>query len=569
MLQEKLNLASFKGLSSGRELLKVCLDSRKGQLKMAVLCGTLSTLFLCVQWGSLSSLVHSVIIDEVSITDMTSMIVILVVAVVSKVVVTKLQVHYSEFASTSISLDIRNTLLARWNRMSPCHMHISPAASATQLIDDVNNMDGYFSRYWPQQMLSVISPLIIFFVVLYLNWFCALLLLISAPLIPIFMALIGMGAEAINEKHMLLRQRLSGHFLNRIQNLQTVKLLGASTQLEDEIQTKSEQYRIIIMRTLKVAFLSSTVLEFFTSIAIASIAMYIGFSLYGAISWGPAQDITLFSGLFVLLLAPDFFQPLKTLSQSYHDKASALGAANNLFPHLIEASTIKEPVRSSDKRTFPVAINSPKPQLYVKNLSVGISGEPVLEKVINVNAKGGQVIAISGPSGIGKTTLLNSLAGYLVPIKGQIEVVPPCNIAYLPQRPWFKDGTILENILALSPLSELDEIWQTLALLGLKKELIESSQDLNTYIGDQGKGLSGGQLQRIALSRILLNPSPIILLDEPTAKLDKNSRDIVIDAIRSLAKSSIVVIATHDHTLLDIAEQEINLTHIGNKETNS
>lgn len=453
--------------------------------------------------------------------------------------------------------------------MSPCHMHISPAASATQLIDDVNNMDGYFSRYWPQQMLSVISPLIIFFVVLYLNWFCALLLLISAPLIPIFMALIGMGAEAINEKHMLLRQRLSGHFLNRIQNLQTVKLLGASTQLEDEIQTKSEQYRIIIMRTLKVAFLSSTVLEFFTSIAIASIAMYIGFSLYGAISWGPAQDITLFSGLFVLLLAPDFFQPLKTLSQSYHDKASALGAANNLFPHLIEASTIKEPVESSDKRTFPVAINSPKPQLYVKNLSVGISGEPVLEKVINVNAKGGQVIAISGPSGIGKTTLLNSLAGYLVPIKGQIEVVPPCNIAYLPQRPWFKDGTILENILALSPLSELDEIWQTLALLGLKKELIESSQDLNTYIGDQGKGLSGGQLQRIALSRILLNPSPIILLDEPTAKLDKNSRDIVIDAIRSLAKSSIVVIATHDHTLLDIAEQEINLTHIGNKETNS
>jgi ATP-binding cassette subfamily C protein CydD len=557
MRQEKLNLASFKDLSSSQDLLKVCLNSHKAQLRLAVLCGVLNTFFLCVQWGVLSYLVQSVVVEKTHITDLSFWVLILVAAAIMKAITTKFQTHFSESASSNICLGLREALLSHWNKISPCHLHTSPAASATQLIDDVNSMEGYFSRYWPQQMLSVISPLMIFLVVLWINWLCALLLLIAAPLIPMFMILIGMGAETINERHMLLRQRLSGHFLNRIQYLQTIKLLGATAQLEGEIQVKSEQYRNVIMRTLKVAFLSSTVLEFFTSIAIASLAMYIGFSLYGAITWGPAEEITLFSGLFMLLLAPEFFQPLRILSQYYHDKASAVGAANNLLPHFLVSSSvdISTPIQ---ERPFPLSINSPKPELHLKDVWVGIPGESVLAKDINLSAKGGQIIVVSGPSGIGKTTLLNSLVGYLAPIKGQINIVPPSNFAYLPQRPWFKDGTILDNILALAPLAEVDEIWQVLERLGLKQELSDTNRGLDTVLGDQGLGLSGGQLQRIALSRILLNPSPIIILDEPTAKLDKRSRNIVIDVIQNLAISSIVVIATHDHALIEIAEQKID-----------
>ena len=557
MFQGKLSLDSLKDLSSSKDFLEVCLNSHKAQLRLAVLCGVLNTFFLCVQWGVLSFLVQSVIVDEKPITDLSFWVLLLVTGAIMKAIATKFQTYFSESASSNICLSLRDALLTHWNKISPCRVHNSPAASATQFIDDVNSMEGYFSRYWPQQMLSVISPLMIFLVVLWLNWLCALLLLISAPLIPLFMILIGMGAETINEKHMLLRQRLSGHFLNRIQHLQTIKLLGATGQIEDEIQTKSEQYRNVIMKTLKIAFLSSTVLEFFTSIAIASLAMYIGFSLYGAITWGPAQEITLFSGLFMLLLAPEFFQPLRVLSQYYHDKASAVGAANNLLPHFIEPSLI-DISTLGEAKPYPISISSPKPELHLKDVSVGIPGEPVLAKDINLSAKGGQIIAVSGPSGIGKTTLLNSLVGYIAPVKGHINTLPPSNIAYLPQRPWFKDGTILDNILALAPLAEVDEIWQVLERLGLKKELSESNRGLDTVLGDQGLGLSGGQLQRIALSRILLNPSPIIILDEPTAKLDRISRNIVIDAIQNLALSSIVVIATHDRALIDIAEQEID-----------
>lgn len=561
MPQEKLSLASFKDVNTGQDFLKTCLNSHQAQLRLAVLCGALSTFLLCVQWGVVSWLVHEVVVDEKKISATLSLIIILVMTIVLKVIVTKLQTHFSELASAEICYEIRQVLLAHWNKISPCQRQISPAASATQLIDDVHNMEGYFSRYWPQQMLSVIAPLLIFFVVLWLNWLCALLLLISAPLIPLFMILIGMGAETVNARHMLLRQRLSGHFLNRIQHLQVVKLLGATAQLEDEIKTKSEQYRVVIMRTLKIAFLSSTVLEFFTSIAIASLAMYIGFSLYGAITWGPAQEISLFSGLFMLLLAPEFFQPLRILSQYYHDKASALGAADNLLPQLGQLHHITQ-TTTAVERPFPISIHSPGPQLYLKDLSIGIVGEAVLAHNINLHAKGGQIIAVSGPSGIGKTTLLNTLVGYLPPVKGQIKILPQSNISYLPQRPWFKNGTILDNITALAPLAEIDDIWQALERVGLQKELKESKRGLDTNIGDLGLGLSGGQLQRIALSRILLQPSPIIILDEPTAKLDRESRDTVIDVIQTLAQSSIVIVATHDHALIQIAQQEIDFASL-------
>ena len=248
-------------------------------------------------------------------------------------------------------------------------------------------MDSYFSRYWPQQNLAIISPILILSVIAWLDWLSALLLLISAPLIPLFMILVGMGAEKVNQKYSLIRQRLAGHFLDRVANLDYIKLLRSESAIYDEVKVNSEGYRTVVMKTLKLAFLSSTVLEFFTSVAIASLAIYIGFSLYGSIDWGPASELTLFSGLAILILAPEFFQPLRNLAAFYHDRATALGSANNLVL-LLDSDECDEKSTTSKKYynlSVPDSGSEQHIAVRLQNLVIGYNQKLPLPHTINID----------------------------------------------------------------------------------------------------------------------------------------------------------------------------------------
>jgi len=547
---------------SGAQFLKEQVASQRSLLNQSVLYGSVGSVLMIIQWLLVALIAHDTLVNQSPLSTMPGYWLLLLVVSVVKPLFTWKQTNLAQDASANVRNYLRNTLLKRWNATSPMALQgLSSGALASQWVEDIEATDGYFSRYWPQQMLAVITPLLILVTVAYLNWLCAILLLVSAPLIPLFMILVGMGAEHVNEKYALLRQRLAGHFLDRVANLSTIALLGAQKSMSDEVAKRGDTYRNVVMKTLKLAFLSSTVLEFFTSVAIASLAIYIGFSLYGAINWGPAQSLTLFSGLGILLLAPEFFKPLRTLSTYYHDRASALGAANNMVSSLQHLEEQERGLGCSAGRR--VTASNEVTRLTLKDAVIGYNGNKEKKPALDFSFSGRGLLVFSGESGCGKTTLLNTIAGYLHPVSGNVELAlkEAHSIAYLPQKVWIKNATVRENLSVSASSASDEDMLRVLEKLELSDELLKHHSGLDTLIGEHGQGLSGGQMQRIALARVLLNPPELILLDEPTASLDLKSRLIIIEALDQLKSRALVVVATHDSELIAKASNHFDLTN--------
>lgn len=564
--------ASESAALTGKLFLKRYSKKQSFLLYAAVLSGTASTLLLLIQWVTFSYLAHSLFIEKAQLNDLYGSLIVLFTSLIGQPLFIRLQVNLSQKASVRIRNDIRLSILAKWRMSSPLVLKKhSAGASAAQWIEEVESMDSYFSRYWPQQNLAIISPILILSVIAWLDWLSALLLLISAPLIPLFMILVGMGAEKVNQKYSLIRQRLAGHFLDRVANLDYIKLLRSESAIYDEVKVNSEGYRTVVMKTLKLAFLSSTVLEFFTSVAIASLAIYIGFSLYGSIDWGPASSLTLFSGLAILILAPEFFQPLRNLAAFYHDRATALGSANNLVL-LLDSDECDEKSTTSKKYynlSVPDSGSEQHIAVRLQNLVIGYNQKLPLPHTINIDIQQAQMLSITGPSGAGKSTLLNTLAGYTAPIAGTMSIYPQAApIAYLPQRGWIKNDTVFNNLKVLAPNATKEQMFDALRIVGLDKELLQKHTGLNTLIGEHGQGLSGGQIQRISIARVLLNPAPLILLDEPTSKLDRLSKKYIISALKILKKERILIVASHDPLLLNIADAHLDLSITSTEDDN-
>ncbi|CAA0316665.1 MdlB protein [Alteromonas infernus] len=547
---------------SGAQFLKEQVASQRSLLNQSVFFGSIGSVLMIVQWLLVALIAQDVLVNKVPIHALATYWLLLIAVSVVKPMLTWKQTSLAQGASSNIRSNLRNILLERWSSTSPIALQsVSTGALASQWIEDIEATDGYFSRYWPQQMLAVITPLLILVTVAYLNWLCAVLLLVSAPLIPLFMILVGMGAEHVNEKYALLRQRLAGHFLDRVANLSTIALLGAQKNMSDEVAKRGDTYRNVVMKTLKLAFLSSTVLEFFTSVAIASLAIYIGFSLYGAINWGPAQSLTLFSGLGILLLAPEFFKPLRNLSTYYHDKASAVGAASNIVSSLQHLEEQEAVLGDSDARQ--VTASNDVTRLMLKDAVIGYNSNKQKKPALNLSFSGRGLLVFSGESGCGKTTLLNTIAGYLQPGSGRVEVAlkEANSIAYLPQKAWIKNATVRDNLSVTAAFASDEEMLRVLEKLELSDELLTHHNGLDTVIGEHGQGLSGGQMQRIALARVLLNPPELILLDEPTASLDLKSRLVITGVLDELKSRALVVVATHDSDLIAKTSNHFDLTN--------
>lgn len=542
---------------AGRLLLKQLTQKQRSRLLQAVFMGVLATIAMIVQWYALAQLTYNLIIQQQPFAEQSMLIVLMVLSLILRSVLIRAQEHYSQLSSLHAREFLREQVLSGWRQTSALiHSQRSPGAAASQLIEDVESMDGYFARFWPQQMLAVLTPLLILIVVFYYNWLAALFLLVAAPLIPLFMMLIGWGAEAVNQRFFYQRQRLAGHFLDRVKHLTTLKLFAAENEALSEVEERSQDYRQVVMKTLKLAFLSSAVLEFFTSVAIASIAIYIGFALFGSISWGPAADITLFSGLFILLLAPEFFQPLRNLSQFYHDRAAAVAAASHIATHLPDEDT-----NSPAEDVFELTADGYSSILIATNLGIGYQPSDVLLDPINLKLSNGLCLLINGPTGCGKTTLLHTLAGYLPPLSGKVllnnQPMGKQAIRYLPQKPWIINGSWAENLAVLAPDATEKEMHKVLSQLGLEGLILNRNKGLYSKLNEHGEGLSGGQLQRLALARVLLSPAPLVLLDEPTASLDKESRQYVLAALTALKPQCILVISSHDADVLALSDHQL------------
>lgn len=524
-----------------------------------VAAGTLAGLATIAQMVLLARIIHLGVIEKASAGVLAPLFIGLVLAVVFRAIAQGIQAHFAARCSEQVRHTARRQIHQHWRNSGPLKLGQTSAGSlAREWIDHVDALHGYFARFLPQMILSVLVPLIILVFVFYLDWLAGIFLLLSAPLIPFFMALVGMGAEKLNQQHFETISRLSGQFLDKVRGLTTLQLFKQTDSASDLIQQRSDHYRRITLKTLRIAFLSSAVLEFFASVAIAVIAIYIGFGLLGYISYGPSQDLTLFSGLLILLLAPEFFQPLRTLSQHYHDRASALGATAEILTRLGDDYETGRREQTRDTSVTQGAITRNTVSLNSVSLAFRL-GHPVLNNV-SLNIAKGDVIALTGPSGSGKSTVLHLLAGFLKPHSGNIDFfgkpAGSFSFGWLGQSGFLVHGTWADNVRLTTPDASDAVIEEALRTVGLGPLLDSREDGIFSKVSEDGQGLSGGQARRLSLARIFVADYDVILLDEPTAGLDRDSEMVVLESLHKLALAGkTLIFSTHHHALLALANR--------------
>ncbi|MBK1726062.1 thiol reductant ABC exporter subunit CydD [Halorhodospira neutriphila] len=464
-------------------------------------------------------------------------------------------------AARRITAAVRRRLYRHVAALGPARaaaFHSGDVASA--LVEQVEALEGFYAHYLPQTVLATAVPLALIAVVAALDPIAGGLLLLAAPLVPLFMALVGMSAGRLAQRQQRSFARISAHFLDRLRGLTTLRLFRATERAAASVEQAADEYRSRSMAVLRIAFLSSAVLELISALAVALVAIYIGFSLLGYLDFGPGPELGLRNGLLILLLAPEVFLPLRRLGQHYHDRASAVGAAEEITRVLrtplpeAEAPPPRAAPPARDPQT-DLPLPSPVPVAY-RGVRVAFDGgEAAALQGVDLEVEAGERVVICGPSGAGKSTLLHLAAGFLAPSAGRVEVggAPPPGaggVAWLGQQPWLFHGSVRENLALADPQAGDGRLWQALGAADLQEAVAALPQGLETPLGEGGYGLSGGQASRLALARAVLFGAPVLLLDEPTAGLDPASARRVLDAVRRLAAGRrTVLMVAHDPQL--------------------
>ncbi|WP_058961790.1 heme ABC transporter permease/ATP-binding protein CydD [Type-E symbiont of Plautia stali] len=453
-------------------------------------------------------------------------------------------------AGVAIRRALRKQVLDKLNDLGPAWVQGKPAGSwATLLLEQIEEMQEYYARYLPQMSLAVFIPFAILIAIFPINWAAGLILLATAPLIPIFMAMVGMGAADANRRNFLALARLSGDFYDRLRGRETLRLFYRAAAEQQAIAESTTDFRQRTMEVLRLAFLSSAVLEFFASLAIAVVAVYFGFSYLGELNFGHyGTGVTLFAGFLALILAPEFFQPLRDLGTFYHAKAQAVGGADALDRFLNESPEI--PASAS---SLSVAFDTPL-SLEAQDLVVMTAKGEALSQPLNFTLEANKRVALVGQSGAGKSALMNVLLGFL-PYQGSLRVNGhelrdisrenwQQHLAWVGQNPHLPATTLREN---LSLNSSMDEatLRSVLQQAGVDEFIARLPQGLDTPIGDGGMGLSVGQAQRVAVARALLKPAQLLLLDEPGSGLDSQSEQHVLRALNQAATQQTTLMITH------------------------
>ncbi|MCK7614743.1 thiol reductant ABC exporter subunit CydD [Roseibium sp. CAU 1639] len=498
----------------------------------------------------------------------------LVLLAILRVVLQGLGADMARQAAQSLQSRARAQLLTAAAQASPAADFPSSGAFAAHVTEQVDHLGPYYRNFFPQVLRLKIVPLAIVLATAWFSWLAALILLVCGPLIPVFMALIGMKAKAASADQQEELTRLSGTLLDRIRGLETLELFGALDRTREDIAAAGERFRLGTMRVLRIAFLSSTVLELFSALGIAFCAVFVGFSLLGDLSigaWGAPLGYA--PGLFILLLAPEFFAPLRAYAAAYHDRAAGLAAQENLSRILKECRPGgSSPAREGDESAVTARKCPGLPAIEVKAATLLLGGQTVF-KDFNLLIEPGETILLTGASSSGKTSLIDSLLGFHRLEQGEIRIggVSPQQagpdllqtICWLGQAPRLFHGSLKANLLkgATRPetVTEAD-LWRALALAGATDLVARLPRGLATPVGEDGFGLSVGEIRRIALARAALRTDAAILLaDEPTAALDEDTAADVIAGLAKLSRSRTTVIATHDPAVLSLPGRIIDL----------
>jgi ATP-binding cassette subfamily C protein CydD len=452
--------------------------------------------------------------------------------------------------------ELRDALLRQVQRLGPGWLRgQSRGEIVSSAVDGIEALEAYYARYLPAIGATALVPAAILLVVLPVDWISGLVLLLTAPLIPLFMWLIGKGAEELNQRQWARLTYLSGRFLDTLQGLTTLKLLGAARREADVVAQVSEDYRVSTMRVLRVAFLSSVVLEFLATVSIAVVAVLIGFRLM----WG---QMSLLPGLFVLLLAPEYYAPLRTMGAVYHLRMDAIGAATRIAQILAEPL----PVPAAGGRQLPRTAHA----LRFDDVHFAWSEGRDALRGCSFDVPAGRVTALIGASGAGKSSVLALLLGFARAQRGSIRVDGVEldaldagawleQLGWVPQQPHLFAASVADNVRLARPDATDDELRGALRAAQADDFVDALPQREATRLGERGAGLSGGQAQRIALARALLRDAPLLLLDEPTANLDSISQQRVLDALAQRVRGRTVLLVAHRLRTLELADHVVVL----------
>ncbi|MDY0248741.1 MAG: thiol reductant ABC exporter subunit CydD [Pseudomonas sp.] len=479
----------------------------------------------------------------------------------------------SQVASFRARAALRQRLLSTLASLGPERQALgADGALSNQLLEQVDALDGYISRYYVQLYLVLITPILISIAAFYYSPLAATLMLMTAPLVPLFMILVGSAASRSSQQQMAAMSQLSSRFLDWVRGMPTLQHLKATHQAQENIDRSAAKYRDTTMKVLRMAFLSGAVLELFSSLAIALVALYLGLGLLGVLPWAKEVIPVPYAGaLFILLLAPEFYAPLRQLGSDYHAKAEAEGAIEELLP-LLEQHTWQHPGRQ------PLQLNS-APSLSLMTVSITAQNGRLRLPPIDLQIAAGERVGLHGASGSGKSSLLLGLLGF-VPYSGRITVNQQAlletlrsdwhrQLGYLSQQPNFKRGSIADNLRLANPKASEQQLYEVLRAVNLLSLIEKLPEGLNTLLGERGLGLSGGQLSRLAIAQLLLREAYVWLLDEPTAHLDPETSATINALLEKLSVGKTLLLVSHQWQGLQWLDRHLDLQTLQAKQEQS
>ncbi|MEV0429556.1 thiol reductant ABC exporter subunit CydD [Micromonospora sp. NPDC050495] len=521
--------------------------ARRDLAVLAVL-GGLTALLVVAQATALATLLATAIDGRLHRTALAGF----VAAVGARALVSWGQGTVAARAAATVKAALRADLLRAVGRHGPTWVAGQRAGQLATLTGrGLDALDPYFTGYLPQLVLSVTVPLAVLARIVLADWSSALIIALTIPLIPVFGALLGWQAQAATERQWRRLSLLGGHFLDMVAGLPTLRAFGRARAQVDVVRRMADGHRQATMRTLRIAFLSALVLELVATLSVALVAVPVGIRLLGG-------GLTLSTALLVLLLTPEAYLPLRAAGSRFHASMEGLTA-------LDEALTLSAPPADA----APAGTLRPAPdgrgEIRFEGVTVAYERTTALRDV-TLTIRPGERIAVIGPSGAGKTTLLNLLLGFVTPTAGRVTVdgvdlagVDPDDwrrqLAWVPQRAHLFAGSLADNIRLGAPDTPEPVLARAVTDAALDEVVTALPDGLATVLGERGHGLSSGQRQRVALARAFLRDAPLVLLDEPTARLDTASEAVVLAATRRLVAGRTALLVAHRPALLADADR--------------
>ncbi|MFE1832770.1 thiol reductant ABC exporter subunit CydD [Streptomyces sviceus] len=515
--------------------------------------GGLGALLVIAQAMLIAEIVVGAFQHGLAVAELRTPLLLLAAVAVGRGLVSWLTELAAHRASAAVKSELRGRLLERATALGPGWLSGQRTGSLVALATrGVDALDDYFSRYLPQLGLAVVVPVAVLARIVTEDWVSAAIIVGTLPLIPVFMMLIGWATQSRMDRQWRLLSRLSGHFLDVVAGLPTLKVFGRAKAQAESIRRITGEYRQATMRTLRIAFISSFALELLSTLSVALVAVTIGMRLVHG-------EMHLYDGLVILILAPEAYLPLRQVGAQYHAAAEGLAAAEEIF------TVLETPLPAAGTASVPAGA------LAFEQVTVrypGRAGDAVTD--VSFEVAPGETVALVGPSGAGKSTLLNVLLGFVRPTGGRVRIGGAdlaevdleewrSRIAWVPQRPQLFAGTIAENVRLARPDADDTAVRGALGDAGALEFVDALPLGADTVLGEDGAGLSAGQRQRLSLARAFLADRPVLLLDEPTAALDGATEAEVVAAVRRLAAGRTVLLVVHRPALLGVADRVVRL----------